>query len=439
VILPVFAETLLHLPQIIFGVGIEIAVGEFFQYLTLRFQAFPGNDHQSFQALEKFALRSGEVANPRHVDGDDAYGTGQGMGPEQASPPSLQVPVVDAQPAAHAPGILGTHIGVDEIGEIGHPVFGRHFPETVKVRIFPIEVPCDIVGRDRKGKDPTLGIAGGHDLEKRLVEQIHLILVFAVGFPLRNAADDHMLIRVVPGHGDIEGNVGKGSLKPYPGGNVDIEDELLEDLLDLLVIEAIGADKGCQEGIEIGKGLGPRCLPLEGIEEIYHLPQNTAEMSRRLALHLAGYTLESFQEQIVKVPAHAVNRQQTQVVNMEIPLAVGLPDLRGIDLVKPVNLADLGRYIVVQSLERIIHVTVLVHLPVDLPEVLIHEVDLHFVRDLPQAGMLIPVDDISLGGPPVGRIQKHLFDDILDFLHRHDLAVEKSLGQVQDPDGHLVR
>jgi len=124
---------------------------------------------------------------------------------------------------------------------------------------------------------------------------------------------------------------------------------------------------------------------------------------------------------------------------MEIPLAMGLPDLRGIDLVEPVNLADLGRYIVVQSLERIIHITVFMHLPVDLPEVLIHEVDLHFIRDLPQAGMLIPVDDISLGGPPVGRIQKHLFDDVLNLLHRHDHAVEKSIGQVQDLDGHLAR
>jgi len=87
-------------------------------------------------------------------------------------------------------------------------------------------------------------------------------LAFTVCFPPRNAADDHVLICKVPGYGDIEGNIGKGGLKPYPGGNVDIEDEFLEDLLDLLVTEAIGADEGRQEGIEIGKGLGPRRLPL---------------------------------------------------------------------------------------------------------------------------------------------------------------------------------
>ena len=87
-------------------------------------------------------------------------------------------------------------------------------------------------------------------------------------------------------------------------------------------------------------------------------------MLRRLALHFPRRSPEPLQEQVVEVPSHAVDRQDAQVVDMEVPIRMGQADLGGIDLVQPVDLADLRGYVVVQSLERVGHVGVLIDLPV---------------------------------------------------------------------------
>jgi hypothetical protein len=126
-------------------------------------------------------------------------------------------------------------------------------------------------------------------------------------------------------------------------------------------------------------------------------------------------------------------------VDVEISLRVGLSDFRRVDLVEPVDFADLGRDVVVQSLERIIHVTVFMYLPVAFLQILIDEIDFHFIGHLPQAGMLITVNDISLSGLTIGRGQEYLFDDILDLFNGHDLVIKELFGQTQDPDAQFPR
>ena len=87
------------------------------------------------------------------------------------------------------------------------------------------------------------------------------------------AADDYRLIFQGVRHTKIHGDVGEGCLESHPGGDVDIEDELLKGLLDLGVAELIVSDEGCQQGVEVGQGLGAGSLPLKGVEEVDDLAQ----------------------------------------------------------------------------------------------------------------------------------------------------------------------
>ena len=89
-------------------------------------------------------------------------------------------------------------------------------------------------------------------------------------------------------------------------------------------------------------------------------------MPGRLAFHLSGNTAESFHQQIEKVPSDAVDRKKAQVMDVEIPFRMRPSDFGGIDFVQPVDLADLGGDVVVQSLQGVIHIAVFVNFPIHL-------------------------------------------------------------------------
>ena len=165
-------------------------------------------------------------------------------------------------------------------------------------------------------------------------------------------------------------------------------------------------------------------------------------MLGRPALHLSRNALESFDQEVVKIPSHAIDGQKAQVVDVEVAFRMGLPDGRRVDLIEPVDLADLRGDIVVQALERIVHIAVFMDLPVHFLEVLIDEIHLHLVGDLAQTRMLVPVYNVGLCRQPVGRTQQNLLDNVLDLLHPHDVVAVQLLRQVQGADrqplGRLV-
>jgi hypothetical protein len=298
-VLPIFIEPFLDIPEIIFRVGIEIPLSKIFQDLSLGLQAFFCEVHQPLQTLQKFTAGLAQMAESGHVDRDDADGSCQGIGPKEPPSPLLQFPVVNAQPAAHTPGIFGIHVRIDKVGKIRYTVFGRHLPERIEIPVFPVEVSGDIVCGNREGEYPSLGITLGHDLKKGPIEQVHLLLKIPIGFLPGRTAHNDILIRIVAWYGDIEGHIREGGLEANPGGYVNIEDELLEGLFYLIEIQTIISDEGGQQRIEVREGLGTSGFPLKGIEKVNHLSQSTPEVLGRLALHLAGHTPETFHEQVV--------------------------------------------------------------------------------------------------------------------------------------------
>ena len=275
----------------------------------------------------------------------------KGMGAEEAAPSLFEFPVIDPEPAAHAARIFGVHVGIDEIREIGNAVLGRHLPKIIEILVLPVKVLGDVIGRDWESENPSLRVPFCHHLQEGLVEEIHLVLEFLVGFLPDLAPDDHVLVGIIFRHGDIERDIGERRLEPDPGRDIDIENEFLEGLLDLLEAQTVVLDKGGEQGVEIGEGLRTGGFSLQGVKEIDDLAQGAAEVLGRQALDLAGGAAEAFPQEVLEIPADAIDRQETQVMDMEIPFGVRLLDLGGIDFIEPVNLAHLGRDIIVQALQ----------------------------------------------------------------------------------------
>ena len=80
---------------------------------------------------------------------------------------------------------------------------------------------------------------------------------------------------------------------------------------------------------------------MEGVEKINHLAQGGSEMFWGRTLHLAGHPFESLEQKILKIPSHAVDREEGEIVDMNISGIVGIPDHGGIDAVEPVFGGDI--------------------------------------------------------------------------------------------------
>ena len=197
-----------------------------------------------------------------------------------------------------------------------------------------------------------------------MIEDIHLRLKFSIGGIHELPADDNRLVLHEPRYFEIHGHIGEGSLESYPGRNVHVEDKFLQTLFDRFVIKPIIPDERSQQGIEIGKGLGASCLPLQGEKEVDYLSQDGAEMFSWPAGYLTPHSFESLQEQIVDIPAYAIYAQNTQVMDVYIPALLGFLHLGSVDLIKPIlGYYDRGK-MEVHPLQRISHIGVFLHPPV---------------------------------------------------------------------------
>ncbi len=195
VILPVLVKALLDIAKVKLGVGVESFLGELFDDFPFDFEAFFGDIHEAVEALEKVFLIFGKVTNAREVDGDNADRPGQGIGAEESAASLSEFAVVQAQPAAHAPRIVGAHVRIHEVGEIGDAVFGGHFPKWRIGGILPVEVLGDVIGRDGEGEDASRGVAFGHHFGEGAIDHCHFGCEIAIRFFLRFAADHDMILR----------------------------------------------------------------------------------------------------------------------------------------------------------------------------------------------------------------------------------------------------
>jgi len=100
----------------------------------------------------------------------------------------------------------------------------------------------------------------------------------------------------------------------------------LQRLLDLFGAETVVAHEGGQQRIEAGEGLGAGGLALERVEKVDDLAERGAEVLGREALGLAGDAFEAAAQEVLQVPAHAVDTEQAQIVQMHRAVVVRLAD-----------------------------------------------------------------------------------------------------------------
>ena len=118
--------------------------------------------------------------------------------------------------------MLGFHLGVDEVLEVGQAVARGHGKQPVRVFRLPGEIRRHVVGRDGKGEDPALGVAGGHHLDVGAVDHVHLSLQFAVGEWRLDATDDGHLLAQILRAGPVEGQIGERCLRTPARRHVEV-------------------------------------------------------------------------------------------------------------------------------------------------------------------------------------------------------------------------
>ena len=311
-----------------------------------------------------------EVAEPGHVDGDDADRPGLLGRAEQAVAALEQLAQVELEAAAHGADHAGVELGVDEVLEVGQAVLGGHGEQELDVGVVPVEVPGDVVGGDGEGEDAPLGVASGHDLHEGAVDHAHLLGEIPVGEVAQLVADEGVLVGQVRGAGPVEGEVGEGRLGAPARGDVEVEDELLHALEDLGVGHGVQADEGRHVGVEGGEGLGAGPLVLEGAQEVDDLPDGGGEVLGGAGGDGAGDAVEALLEEVLEGPAGAVAGEHVQVVDVEVRVAVGLAGDRRVDLAEPVVGDDLAGGVEHHPAQRVALVGVGVDAPVGAVEVL---------------------------------------------------------------------
>ena len=100
-VVPIVPGALLHIREIMGGIGIHAPLGLLLDGFALDLQALFGDLHLGEQPVEIFLFRAGQVADPGQVDGDHADGAGHGIGAEEAAAPLAQFAGIQPQPAAH--------------------------------------------------------------------------------------------------------------------------------------------------------------------------------------------------------------------------------------------------------------------------------------------------------------------------------------------------
>ncbi len=114
--------------------------------------------------------------------------------------------------------MFGVELGVQEVLEVGQAVLRRHLEQVLRVLAVPREIGGDVVGRDREGEDPALGIALGHHLDIGTIDQVHLGLEIAVGEGLLHARDHRHLFAQILGQTQSKVRLVKGVWQPQRDG-----------------------------------------------------------------------------------------------------------------------------------------------------------------------------------------------------------------------------
>ena len=240
-------EMVVKASQIPFGVGVKSSIQQLGDHLSLHMEGTGGKIHQTVQPPVKILLVFCQVSDTGHIDGHHAHGTGALAGTEIAAGFLSQFAQIQTQTAAHTPHIAGLHITVDIVGKVRRAVFCCHLKkQAVILRVGPVEIGSDGIGRNRILESPSVGIPFDHGLDKGLVDHIHLFFAVFIFKVHLFAAHDGRKFRQIVGNCPVQSDIGKRSLGSPPTGCIDAVDEGFDTLFHLRIRQMIRLDKGRQ-------------------------------------------------------------------------------------------------------------------------------------------------------------------------------------------------
>ena len=126
-----------------------------------------------------------------------------------------------------------------------------------------------------------MGVSLDHDLDKRLVDHVHLFLAVPVSEVHLLSTYDGRQVRQVSWNRPVQGNIGERRLCPPAGRRVDAIDKGLDTFLHFRIRQVICLYKRRKIGIKGGEGLRACPLVLHDTKEVYHLVAQHAQMLGR--------------------------------------------------------------------------------------------------------------------------------------------------------------
>ena len=167
--------------QIALGIRIEPCIEQLRDNRTLGFKRTRRQIHEVIEPHVKIRLVGCLVGDARHVDSHHAHRSGRLAAAKEPARLLAQLAQIQSQATAHAANIGRLHVGINVIAEIRRTVFAGHFKQKLVVLGFrPIEIARDGIRGDRILESAAFGVALDHDLDKRLVNQIHFTLTLSV-------------------------------------------------------------------------------------------------------------------------------------------------------------------------------------------------------------------------------------------------------------------
>ena len=424
-------EVVVEGAEVMLGVWIQPSVQQFGDGLSLDAERTGGDVHQTIEPVVEVLLVSGEIGKARHVEGNDADGTGGFAASEEASGFLPEFAEVEAETAAHGAHVGWLHIGVDVVGEVRGAVFRGHGEEKLVVLgRGPVEIASDGIGWDRILESTSVGVAFDHGFDEGAVDHSHLFFAIAIGEVHFLAADEGWKVDHVIRNGPVEGDVGERRLGAPTRWGVDAVDEGLDALLDLFVGEIIDLDEWSEVGVEGGERLSAGPFVLHDAEEVDHLVAKGHQVAGWGRGDFARDAAEAFLDQLLEGPTSAVAGKHGKIVDMDIGVAVSIGDFPVVDFGEPIVSGDGTGVGKDKATDGIGDGGILLNTPVGDAKVAVDDVlEVKVgVLDLAELGSLVAVIHIGFRDIDVSSLNQDDFDGILDLFDRDgvifDLLVE---------------
>ena len=98
----------------------------------------------------------------------------------------------------------------------------------------------------------------------------------------------------------------------------------------------------------------------------------------RFGFHFPRSALKTLEQQILQVPSDAIGADNPKVMDMKITVKMRALNIFGVNLIEPVNFADLGGNVIIETLQGKTHVAVFFYLPIRLGKILLYQIDIEF-------------------------------------------------------------